>query len=69
MRDFYVMVYNHVSETRRQSTKRFYQYLGAQTAEFEASIPLRPGMNRITVVARDDDDATSSEVIYVFRHE
>jgi carboxyl-terminal processing protease len=67
--DWYLFVYNHIDERRTQSVKRVYEYVGAPTATLSARIPLRPGMNRITLVARDDQKAMSSEVMYVYRHE
>ncbi|MFT4704913.1 MAG: carboxyl-terminal processing protease [Bradymonadia bacterium] len=69
VRDFYVSVYNRVSPARTQLTKVAYQYLGVPSATIAETIPLRPGMNRITVVARDNDKITSSQVLFVYRNE
>ena len=67
VRDFYVAVLNFPSPERPHSTKYAYQYLGVPSATIQEEIPLRPGMNRITVVARDDDKITSSQVVFVYR--
>lgn len=67
--DWYLFVLNQLDVRRTQSVKRAYEYVGSPTATITADIPLRPGMNRITLVARDDQKAISSEVMYVFRHD
>ena len=69
VRDFYVVLQNRLDERTTQSLKRAYQYVGVPSTTIAEDIPLQPGMNRITVVARDDERATSSEVIYVYRHD
>ena len=69
VRDYYVMVYARApGAARAQSTKRVYEFLGAESGEIEAVLELQPGINRITVVARDDDEASSSEIMYIYRH-
>ena len=69
VRDFYVAVYNRINDARTHSTKVAYQYLGVPSATISETIPLRVGMNRITVVARDNDKITSSQVLFVYRNE
>jgi len=69
VRDYYIIVNNQVSPRRSQSVKRAYEYVGERETTFEQVLPLRPGSNRITVVARDDDQAVSSRVHYVYLHE
>lgn len=69
VQDYYIVLSNLVSERRMQSVKRYYEHVGAPSAEVVARLPLRPGMNRITVVARDDQQAISSKVVFVYRHE
>lgn len=67
VRDFYVAVLNFPAPDRLHSTKYAYQYLGVPSATIQEDIPLRPGMNRVTVVARDDHKITSSQVVFVYR--
>ena len=50
-----------------ESTKRAYQAFSVPSTPFRATVPLREGFNRIMVVARDNDKATTTEVIYVYR--
>ena len=69
VRDFYVIVGTQAHNRRPESTKRAYRYLGVATGSVEESIPLSPGINAITLVARDNDKATTSSVLYVFRDE
>jgi hypothetical protein len=66
--DYYVIVDSLVSPRRTRSLKRAYEYVGQAEAELEQNLPLQPGMNRITIVARDSNRATSAEVLFVYRH-
>jgi carboxyl-terminal processing protease len=66
--DYYVIVDSLVSPRRTRSLKRAYEYVGQAEAQLEQSLPLQPGMNRITIVARDSNRATSAEVLFVYRH-
>jgi hypothetical protein len=36
---------------------------------FSAVVPLSPGVNRISVIARQDDEASSRRTVYVNREE
>ena len=66
--DYYVFVDSLVSPRRTRSLKRAYEYVGQAEAQLEQTLPLQPGMNRITIVARDSNRATSAEVLFVYRH-
>lgn len=68
VRDYYVVVQNLVEPRRMRSLKRAYGYVGAASVEFSETVELREGMNRITVVARDDEKAVSTQEIFVFRN-
>ncbi len=69
VRDWYVIVQNLVEPRRTRSLKRAYDFVGAQEAAVSTPIELRPGMNRITVVARDETRAVSTQEIFVYRHD
>jgi hypothetical protein len=69
VRDYYVVVESKVSDVRSEALKITYEYLGAQSARFDASVPLRPGPNQITVFARDGDEMRANESIFVYRDE
>jgi carboxyl-terminal processing protease len=66
--DWYVFVDSLVGPRRVRTSKRAYEYVGAPEDTFSTVVTLQPGMNRITLVARDNDHATSSEVLFVYRH-
>jgi hypothetical protein len=36
--------------------------------EIRSTVPLNPGMNRITVITRDTSRASNNEVLFVYRH-
>lgn len=69
VRDFYVVIQNRIGEYQFQQLKVDYQYLGVPSATINEEVPLRPGANRITVFARDDDKIESSETLFVYRDE
>ena len=65
--DYYLFVASELDDRTIRSTKRDYRHLGVASASITSNVALNPGMNRITVVARDEDRASSSQVIYVYR--
>ncbi len=69
VRDYYVVIHNRIGEFRTQTLKVSYQYLGAASATIDDDIPLRLGTNQITVFARDGDQISASQVLYVYRGE
>ncbi|OIP30362.1 MAG: hypothetical protein AUK47_25360 [Deltaproteobacteria bacterium CG2_30_63_29] len=66
LRDLYVFVYNEGNHVR-ESQKVAYQRLSGQKSDFDVSVPLAEGMNRIKVVTRDDDEMEVSDSVYVYR--
>jgi hypothetical protein len=67
VKDLYIFVENESSPFNPQSVKRAYESIDLMSSPFSAEIPLRPGYNRILVVARDNDKATTSEVSHIYR--
>lgn len=67
--DYFVFVQNFTDGDRPQSLKRGYEYVGAPTVAIDQTVPLAPGMNRITLVARDNEKIMSSQELFVFRDE
>ena len=66
--DYYIWVSGQsVDGEERNRQKVSYTRAGADQVQFEQAIPLYPGINRILVVARDDQRMTSSAVTYVYR--
>ena len=58
---------NESSPFTPQSVKRAYESIDLMSSPFSAEIPLRPGYNRILLIARDNDKATTSEVSHIYR--
>lgn len=67
VRDFFVSVYNTPEGRRPQASKRAYRFVGEQAVDFEESIELLPGMNRISIVARDFDRIATTRTFFVYR--
>lgn len=65
--DYYLFVASELDDMTIRSTKRDYQHLGVPSATITSEVALNRGMNRITVIARDEDRASSSQVLYVYR--
>ena len=64
--DYYIWIYSDNAE-RLRPIKVTYRH--AQAAEYEMTedLPLFPGANRIVVIARDDQQMTASELMFVYR--
>ena len=69
VRDYYIIVTSRVSNNRRESAKRVYRRVNARTATIDEVLPLQPGNNQITVVARDDDRIETTTHLHVLRRE
>ncbi len=66
VKDYYVFV--HTRDGRRyDTTKVTYQRGGGHELKLDAEVPLKPGMNRIRVTVRDDDDMNATETLFVYR--
>ena len=66
IRDYYVFVYSSTNH-RYESRKVTYKRLERARAEIDFEVPLQPGLNRVKVVARDDDKMESYESVYIYR--
>ena len=65
--DYYVWVSGETEGDEQDRVKVSYRRGGSSDVAFNEEIPLYPGINRIVVIARDDQRMTSSAVVYVFR--
>jgi carboxyl-terminal processing protease len=66
VKDYYIFVYNR-DESKLKTRKLEYVKVDGDTIKISTKVPLFPGMNRIAVVARDDDGMSTSESAYVYR--
>lgn len=66
VKDYYVFVYNR-AKTKVNTKKLKYGRGSKSTLKIAANVSLFKGMNRIAVVARDDDGMSTTKTIYVYR--
>lgn len=67
VKDYYIFVFNRESATKANTRKIKYSRVGNDAAKIAANVPLYPGMNRISVVARDDEGMTTTQSTFVYR--
>jgi hypothetical protein len=65
--DYYIWVTGADEDDHRRRNKILYESVGSQQTEISHEIPLFPGTNRITVVARDDERMSTTQSIYLYR--
>ncbi|MEZ4460968.1 MAG: MXAN_5808 family serine peptidase [bacterium] len=66
VKDYYIYVYNR-DNAQLNSRKLKYVRTSGDKVKIDANVPLFKGMNRIAVVARDEEGMTTTESTYVFR--
>ncbi len=67
IQDYYIIVHRQDGPGQVRTRKLNYQAVGAQRAEVSTDVPLFDGMNRISVVTRNDAGISTTETIYVYR--
>ena len=67
IQDYYIMVHRTDGPRQVRSRKVNYEAVGSQRAEISTDVPLFEGMNRISVVTRNDAGISTTETIYVYR--
>jgi hypothetical protein len=67
VKDYYIFVYHREDASKVESRKVLYRRVGQQEASLDSEVPLFEGMNRIAVVARDDEQMSKQDDIYVYR--
>ncbi len=68
VKDYYIFVYHREDASNVDSRKVLYDRVGEPTADVDAEIPLFEGMNRISIVARDDERMSIRENVFVYRN-
>lgn len=66
VRDYYISVTTRSDNHRIRRTKRVYQLVSADSATIDQIVRLSPGLNTITVVARDNEELQSITSINVY---
>jgi hypothetical protein len=67
VKDYYMFVYHREDASNVDSRKVLYNRVGDKSTDVDADIPLFEGMNRISIVARDDDRMQIRENVFVYR--
>lgn len=67
IRDYYVFVYNQAENTKVNTRKVRYVRADSASAKVDLQVPLFQGMNRITLVARNQGGMTTTESVFVYR--
>lgn len=66
--DYYIWVSGEDHEGEEENRIKVSYHRGeGDTVTFTEEVPLYPGVNRIAVIARDNERMASSDVVYVFR--
>ncbi|MFP4600441.1 MAG: MXAN_5808 family serine peptidase [Persicimonas sp.] len=68
IKDYYIFVFNRVDRTNVNTRKLDYTKVGDDRAEIASNIPLFEGMNRISIVVRDEDGMQTTQDAYVYRN-
>jgi carboxyl-terminal processing protease len=68
IKDYYIFVFNREDTTNIHTHKLDYTKVNGDKAEITASIPLFEGMNRISIVARDESGMQTTQDAYVYRN-
>lgn len=66
VKDYYIFVYNR-DNSKLNAKKLEYVRAKGEQVEIATHVPLFKGMNRIAIVARDDDGMSTTESTYVYR--
>ncbi|MBN1945191.1 MAG: PDZ domain-containing protein [Bradymonadales bacterium] len=65
--DYYLWVAGGLEDDRGDRRKVNYVRVERPEAAFEEDIPLFPGINQITLIARDSDHMSQAEILYIYR--
>jgi carboxyl-terminal processing protease len=67
VKDYYIFVYNRDDSKLNAKKLEYVRTGGSETIDITTDVPLFKGMNRIAVVARDDEGMSTTESTYVYR--
>ncbi len=67
VKDYYIFVYNRANSKLNAKKLEYVRSPGGSEMPIATNVPLFKGMNRIAIVARDDDGMTTTESTYVYR--
>jgi carboxyl-terminal processing protease len=68
IKDYYIYVFNRADRTNVNTRKLEYTKVDGTKAKIASNIPLFKGMNRISIIARDEDGMQTTQDAYVFRN-
>ena len=67
LKDFYIIVHQQEDLAKFNTLKLNYLRVNGQSAKIATDVPLFKGMNRISVVARNDIGMATTESVFVYR--
>ena len=67
VKDYYVFVYNQSDNAKVKTRKVGYVRAGGPKVDINLQVLLFEGMNRISVVARNEGGMTTAEDVFVYR--
>ncbi|MGM0555442.1 MAG: MXAN_5808 family serine peptidase [Myxococcota bacterium] len=67
IKDYYIFVYNREDGMKTNSRKLDYTRVGSKTSTLSTKVPLFEGMNRVTVVSRDEEGMETRQTAFVYR--
>ena len=68
IKDYYIFVFNREDATNINTRKLKYTKVGSEKTQIASNVPLFEGMNRISIVARDDQGMQTTQDAYVYRN-
>ncbi len=68
IKDYYIFVFNREDGTNIHTRKMDYTKVDGNKAKIASNIPLFKGMNRISIIARDEDGMETTQDAYVYRN-
>lgn len=67
VKDYYIFVYNRDDAKLNTRKLEYVRPSAGESVDIAANVPLFKGMNRIAIIARDEDGMTTSQSTYVYR--
>lgn len=68
IKDYYIFVFNRQDKTDVRTHKLNYTKVNGERAEVSADVPLFKGMNRVSIVARDENGMQTTQDSYIYRN-
>ena len=67
VKDYYIFVYNRDDSKLNAKKLEYVRANNGESIDIATNVPLFKGMNRIAIIARDDEGMTTTQSTYVYR--